>query len=490
MASETPAGIQVVRPIVGAIAAVMALAAADVSWAQPPALQPTPAATGAAPKWVPDPAWPFLEFDGAWPARVDLPRSTVAGRRGLIREHVGPIRGWLQRFAFADAVDVHPEDRADAEAFLAALGAAPPTSTDGTSGPAALQFERRGGYVVSFEAIEGRKYSQTPKPQDMPVLAFKYISGEKPSVVSKEPGLGLDGKPGAGIEIQRTSFVFYEPFADGQGLKGVLPADASRGIALVMPGLFGTPDPVIDAMVRRLRQDQWFVLRLLAASSRFTEHVEFAIDPSIDMTEQARGIGSSLGNRAAEIAYAVEAAFAHLGSRRPDVAMLPRVVIGGSAGAITLPTVVAREPEKYKAAVFVGGAVDFWLINFRSNYRRGVDAIHVEWVRRDATDAEQRTLDELIVRHSPLDSFHTCKVLLDKPVFILHGALDRAVPAALGDVLWERLGKPHRLALQVGHELLFAGLASRLDEIVPWLARAATLDKREPAPPEAEGAPR
>lgn len=481
------------RAIVGAIAAVCAaLAGSEVAWAQPPTLQPMPAATGSASKWVPDAGWPFIEFHQAWPARVDLPRSAVASRMGVIREHTGPIRGWYQRFAFADAVDVRPEDKADAEAFITAMGQPAPGGADGKPAPSGVQFERRGGYVVSFEAFDGRKYSQTPKPQDQPVLLFKYISGEMPGSGEKEPALGLDGKPGTGIELQRTSFALLEPFADAEAMKGALSADAARGIALVMPGLFGTPDPVVDAMVRRLRQDRWFVLRLLAASSRFTEHVKFVVDPSIDMNEQARMIGLSLGNRAAEIAYAVEAAFAHVGSRRPELATLPRVVIGGSAGAITLPTVVAREPAKYKAAVFVGGAVDFWLINFRSNYRRGVDAIHVEWAQRDATDAEQQTLDELIIRHSPLDSFHTCKVLVDKPVFILHGALDRAVPASLGDVLWERLDRPHRLSLQVGHELLFAGLASRLDEIVPWLARAATLDRRETEPPapKSDGAPR
>jgi len=474
-------------------AACVACFSADSAQAQQPSLVPTPASVSA-PKWVPDPAWPYADFAQAWPARVRLPESSVSSRLGVIREHSGPILGWYQRFAMSEAVEVWPEDTADAAAFLHAMGVDPPGGPDGKPLPASVQFERRGGYVVSFEANDNRKLSQTPKPQDRPELLFKYISGEIPGhpspVIVQEPARGVDGKPGTGIELQRTSFALFEPYADAEALKGVLTAEKSRGIALVMPGLFGTPDPVIDALVRRLRQDRWFVLRLLAASSRFTEHVEFVVDPTIDMTEQAKTIGTSLGNRAAEIAYAVEAAFAHVESRRPDLATLHRVVIGGSAGAITLPTVVAREVEKYKAAVFVGGAVDFWLINYRSNYRRGVDAIHVEWKGRDATDAEQRTLDELIVRHSPLDSFHTTEVLRDKPVFILHGALDRAVPAALGDVLWERLRRPRRLSLQVGHELLFAGLASRLDEIVPWLARAATLDKREPEPAAEDGASR
>lgn len=458
---------------------------------QPPAPRPSP--TPAQPKWVPDANWPFIEFDKAWPERVHLPRSNVASGRGVIREHVGPIEGWHQRFAFSDDLEIRPEDKSDAQAFLDALPATDTKGNDGKGLPTAVQFERRGGYVVSFETLDGHVFVQRPKPVDKPVLLFKYISGEMPGPTPKPPAKGIDGQeaPSGSLELQRTSFALYEPFADGEAHTKPLPAKDARGIALVMPGLFGTPDPVIDALVRRLREDRWVVLRLLSASSRFTEHVVYSIDPTKDMTLAAKGIGYSLGDRAAEIAYAVEAAFLHLAKREPELANLRRVVIGGSAGAITLSTVISREPEKYKAAVFVGGGVDFWLINYRSNYRRGVDAIAVDWVSREATDEEQRTLDELVLKNSPLDSFHTCKVLLDKPVFMLHGALDRAVPAALGDVLWQRIGKPRRVPLQVGHELLFAGLANRLDEIVPWLAHAVTLDKREPEPAENdEGHPR
>jgi fermentation-respiration switch protein FrsA (DUF1100 family) len=146
--------------------------------------------------------------------------------------------------------------------------------------------------------------------------------------------------------------------------------------------------------------------------------------------------------------------------------------MGSSAGAITLPTVVAREPEAYRAAVFVGGGADFWLINARSNYARGVDAIRSKWIRGEPTEADLRTVDSAYLAAAPLDAYHTAKVLRDMPVLMVHGAVDRAVPAALGTLLWERLARPERIVMQVGHELLFASVAGRLTEISEWLAAA------------------
>lgn len=402
------------------------------------------------PKWTADPDSPFLDYADAWPDRV-----RIRGKLGIIRDIKGPIRGWNQRFGFTDGIVPSPEDHEDEAFLLEALESKLPVA-----------FEPKGGYLVEFDGRKEGLFAQKVKPSDRPVMAFKYISAEPDSKPSKSG-------PQPVLAIQRTSFVFYEPYADAEHLDGVLAHEQCRGVALVMPGLFGTPDTVVDVMVRRLRQERWYVLRLLSASSRFTQTVSYDIDAQGDLDKTARDLASSLGNRAAEIAYAVEAAFDHVFQKRPDLAHCPRVAIGSSAGALTLPTILARDPDKYKAAVLIGAGADFWLINSRSNYRRGVDAIRMTWLKGPPTEAQEQALDRLYLAHAALDSFHTAKALRDKPVLMIHGAVDRAVPAALGDLLWHRLNRPDRWTLQVGHEMLFASVAGQLTEISEWLSKAA-----------------
>lgn len=444
----------------------------------------------AIPSWTSDAKLPFVEYKNAWPDRVrvdvgkpDKPEGQVVGKLGVIREIHGEILGWNQRFGFTGPLEVDPEDREDLEFWTKAYGK-----------PVDTRFEGKGAYLVHFDAIPGKKFSQRPKAQDRPVMAFKYISAERdPAIV--HPGKPADGTPEEKadekprVTIQRTSFVFFEPYADAERMTGVLPLAEARGIALVMPGLFGTPDAVMDVMTRRLRQDRWYVLRLLSASSRFTETATYTFDTSKDTTAMAREMGVVLGNRAAECAYAVEAAFEHVLRERSALRTLPRVVVGGSAGAITLPTVVAREPEKYAAAVLIGGGADFWLINWRSNYRRGVDAIRLRWIKGEPTEADERKVDEAYLQAAALDSFHTAKALHNMPVLMIHGAVDRAVPAALGDLLWERLNRPERKVLQVGHEFLFASVAGELTEISEWMTAAVEGRVKRPVPPAPTPAP-
>lgn len=467
-------GLRFVRAWIALAAVAMAAFGGASAWAQAAAVpEPKPdpkPVLPLQPKWTADADGEFLDFSNAWPERVRVGEGPNA-RLGVIRDMPGEILGWYQRYGLGGPVQPNAEDLRDLATWREAAQ---------EKNQREIEFEGRGAFLVSFEPVEGLHFSQKAKPTDRPVLRFKYLSVES----DQDPS----GPPGSMRHVlQRTNFVLYEPFATGDAMSGILPAAGSRGIALVMPGLFGTPDTVIDVMVRRLRQDGWFVLRLLAASSRFTETVTIEFDTRKDLSIPAKRLSALLQSRAAEVAYAVQAAFDHVSSVRPDLANLPRVVVGSSAGAITLPTVVAREPDRYLAAVLIGGGVDYWLINSRSNYRRTADALRYRWLRGEPTEVDERRVDAAYLAASPLDGYHTSKVLRDKPVLMLHGVLDRAVPAALGELLWLRLGKPERIQLQVGHEMLFASVAGQLTEISAWLSAAAEGRKpRLPVVPETD----
>lgn len=263
--------------------------------------------------------------------------------------------------------------------------------------------------------------------------------------------------PGAPvIPIQRTWFAYHEP------------SGPMRGVALLMPGLFGTPQAALDQITSKLRAHGWAVLRMMAQPSRFTERVSYRLDLGNPDTQVAR-VAYDTDDRVAECAYAARAALAHVGKLHPDVARLPRIAIGMSGGAMTLPTVLACEPEKYAAAVLIAGGCDFFAITRETNYTFLVDSVHYEWTPAEPTPEQVKALDAAYLAHSRLDSYHTAAAIRDKPILMIHADHDGAVPAHLGDLLWERLGRPERWVQTAGHEELFMKLSAQMDRIMEWI---------------------
>jgi len=402
-----------------------------------PATQPVPLEGVDEKQWTPRMDGPFLPYEAAWPARCIKQGDRL---QGVIRAINAPVLNRRGQRSMRPLV-AEPEDRADALALRDAAGM--------TQEPL-WNYEGPGYLIFRFEA----PVAADDAPRDIEV--FKFVSGR-----TVKRGDGPDAKPT--IAIERTWFSFY-------------PAKNAtvRGSALVMPGLWGTPEPIVDATVAALRRDGWAVVRMLSQPSRFTEQVKIHVDPS-DMEGSADRIAELNGQRAAECAYAVEAAFDHVLKRHPALAKLPRVALGMSGGAMTLPTVVAREADKYSAAVMVAGGADLWLISTRSNYGELlVHALDVTWAGGKPDESTQRALDEEYLKSAPLDPYHTARGLRGKSVLMIHGSADLAVPSELGDVLWERLEKPERISMAVGHELLFMNLPTMLPRMCEFLRNATS----------------
>lgn len=333
------------------------------------------------------------------------------------------------------------EESPDAKALREAnvSGAAPPHVWI-SEGPGSFR------YVVA-------NAESPPRRAATPSALFRFVSAQ----------LVPDHSPGAPPApcIERTWFVVFDAI-QGEGKQ-------PRGTALLMPGLFGTPEGTLGQLTTQLRKNGWVVLRMLSQPSRFTEQVTFELSAGNDLEAQARHIAQVLGDRAAECAFATQAVFQHLEEKRPELKQLPRIAIGFSGGAITLPTVVAREPDRYSAFVLVGGGCDFWLMNEKSNYRGMIDAVHEKW-DNEPTDADRARLDQLYLNNAPLDSYHTAQVLKGKKILMIQGSADLAVPSPLGDLLWERLGKPERWLVDgAGHEVLFMMLPQKFEKMMEWL---------------------
>ena len=319
-----------------------------------------------------------------------------------------------------------------------------------------FQAEGPGCYLfVHQPPIDGEK------PQELkdgePQLFFKFISAQLESFVLS--GETMMQK----VQLERTWFTYRTPRKD----------EESIGTILLMPGMFGTPDPVIDGVERYFRSKGWSVLRMLSHPSRFTERMQYAVEPGSE-AKVAKEIAGMFDTRTAEAAYAASSAMRFVHERYPDDAGKPVVLLGMSGGAMILPSVYSFDPDLYSAGVLIAGGGNFLEINVRSNYAKWIDALDLDADPSDAEiqEPEKEQLKELIELYmsmSKLDSLHTAEAMHDVPMLMLHGSADKAVPASSGDALYEALGKPERWVYPVGHELIFAGLPLQTPKIEKWI---------------------
>ncbi len=321
----------------------------------------------------------------------------------------------------------------------------------------AVRFEEMGSIVVRMPEGE---LSATARLAGKPIAAYKVLTTDPRPSNSENTGEDTDEQ--RIVQLQRTWFVLYEP-------RNTEKADATKGVVLLFPGMFGTPEPVIDGLIGQLRNNGWHVLRMLTHSSRFTEQASYTLDPQDGLGEEAEAIANELGDRAAECALAVEAVCAHIAKTRLDIPIDRRIALGMSGGGMVLPTIVAREHDAYKAAVFIGGGCDFAAISMESNYADWIDAVRIEWAS-EPTDMDRTAFAFTYRDAAPFDSYHTATLMADIPTLMLHGSADKAVPASLGDLLWTRLGEPERWEAPIGHEVLFMGfLPAKVPALLDWL---------------------
>lgn len=410
---------------------------------------------------TPDAGSPFEDFAAAWPER--WPFGPDDARRGVVREIEGTIG--KPDGAWGAGARTISSAREELNALAEAAGYSEETS---------VVLESVGAWVVS--AKRGAEGGNRARPYDAS-MTLEFISGQELRDPRPDAGNGGGEDAAASVAIQTTWFSVYDPQdALGKPLEPV-------GVVVVMPGLFGTPEGVFSMLHRKLRQRGWVVVSMVAQPSRFTEKITLTLDPGVP--DQAVRPAEVLCDRAAECAYAVKAAMAYLDIRRPAMVTLPRAIIGGSAGAMTLPTVVALDPGRYRGAVLIGGGCHFWLMQLTSNYADWIDAVDVKWTR-EPTDEELRAFEDAYLKFAKLDSFHTAHALHGMPMLVEQGSADLAVPSPLGDVLWERLEKPRRDLFVVGHELLFMQLPGQFPRILDWLD-AEVLRRGEPEPGNVPG---
>lgn len=201
----------------------------------------------------------------------------------------------------------------------------------------------------------------------------------------------------------------------------------------------------------------------------------YIVENDADAERVAREVAELLNQTQAGSAYASEAVLDYIASQRPDLHGLPLVLIGFSAGGLAAPTSAARVLDHLDAVVIIGGGADCFTASQRSTFSTGGLTI-----RPTAADPTSRitlprdrvaSMSRLYLDHARLDPYYTAPLLSNIPVLVVHADSDTWVPAECGELLWERLGKPDRLRISAGHELLFYLLPNKAGFIADWVER-------------------
>jgi dienelactone hydrolase len=195
-----------------------------------------------------------------------------------------------------------------------------------------------------------------------------------------------------------------------------------------------------------------------------------------DLAPLAATIARELDQALAGAAYAVEAVLDYVDKQRPDLQNIPVVMLGFSAGALATPTAAARidaiSPGRISAIVIVGGGCNLFRLSQESSFTDG--GLKIRAGQDRAPKATIDKLSDLYLKASKLDPYYTAPLIAHLPILQVHASTDTWVPAACGELLYERLDYPERLVMSGDHDYLFYFLPKRAKWIADWVERAAS----------------
>jgi fermentation-respiration switch protein FrsA (DUF1100 family) len=250
----------------------------------------------------------------------------------------------------------------------------------------------------------------------------------------------------------------------------VPPAGPARGLIVRLRSF--AENPFEESVVEEFRRRGWAVLSASFATPLVTVG-RYDLGTGSALKAIARTIARDVDLVCAERAYTVEAAMDWLAARHPEVPRHPAAIVGFSAGALGVPTVAARMPARFDAAVMVCAGADLLSIAQRNPMAR--IGLSVTMAGRDPPPPALERLSAGYLAASSLDPYATATALTCTPVLMIHGARDREVPADLGDLLYGRLGRPERWVFDGGHAWVFLQLPRIKGEIARWVERAGAV---------------
>ncbi len=312
------------------------------------------------------------------------------------------------------------------------------------------------GLVLEIEPPEAQAHAKAKSPAATMHLLFVSFPAAQTAHGGAEPG-------GAPTVPDRLT-----PRDVRLGVRWTLyePAGSPRGLIVHLGG---------NRYVRQaLRKAGWAVLSSDGTGRYFARRRDpqvFSLAGETEVPEVARRIAAIIDDELADWPYSLEAVLAYLGRHRPDLPQQPAGIMGFSVGALGLPAVVRRMPEHFGAAVIVAGGADLLRISATSHKRNPGIVLRKDGGPLPA--ALWAALDRAYLRHAALDPYNAAAALHGKPTLVVCGRFDQVVPAATGDLLYGRLGRPERLVYPVGHrQLLRTIMRFQAQRLADWTQTA------------------
>lgn len=195
-------------------------------------------------------------------------------------------------------------------------------------------------------------------------------------------------------------------------------------------------------------------------------------------------LASRIDNHLADRAYAMEALIAYLETHRPELLVGPRVIAGMSAGAIALPTVVARIGPVDAAVVIGGGENVAEIISGSPLFSQHIELVdvHCGVGQKGERNVELLPCTNLqkraefvaaVLRKSKIDPYYAAAALKGTPVLMVQAKYDDIVPAAAGRSMYESLDRPERWQYRTGHIGLTLLMPWKIEYVLDWMAAQA-----------------
>ena len=248
-----------------------------------------------------------------------------------------------------------------------------------------------------------------------------------------------------------------------------------KGLFIYLTGIIGLT-ATENKLVETFRSAGWHTL-VSETSFNFFRRRYVLVEPK-KRNAQAKQLGQEVNDHLADKAYAVEAMFAFLRAKHPDMLKGKRILAGGSAGSIALPSVAARTgmPD---AMILVGAGGNASRIVCESSLAPITLYKHENRLgnttRVVLPNREVKEFHRLMHAQVPLDALRLAPRFKNVPILMLRGELDEMVPVATNDLLHDALGKPERWSYPVNHIFLFGTLQFQSGLILQWAERKLTL---------------
>ncbi|HVZ94595.1 MAG TPA: hypothetical protein VG797_08795 [Phycisphaerales bacterium] len=293
--------------------------------------------------------------------------------------------------------------------------------------------------------------------------------------------LAAIGPPGAPTSSARRSLIAPRTASTSAAL--LLPASEPRGVVVYLASAIGVsfdreivgefvnrgwavevifpPRGSVTADPRWARELTFSLDEWLNDEYRAVRQVPIAKRPEVLRAElMARTLAHGATQFLSEYGYATDAAMEYFAQRYPATSRGPLIVVGASLGAISLPAVAARVERPINATVFFGGGANLARILYR-----GLVNVRAVQEHRGYWDDVAR----LYAGFAPLDAENSAPLLGNIPKLVVRPLFDSIVPGSTGWLLWERLGRPERWDIPVGHEGLFFLSGTLAGRIVSWV---------------------